>query len=40
MIKKIDYVALIKDRLNILDIIGKYQKLIKVGSNYKPFVHS
>ena len=35
MIKKIDYVALIKDRLNILDIIGKYQKLIKVGSNYK-----
>ena len=35
MKEKIDLAKLIKDRINIIDIIGKDQKLIKVGSNYK-----
>ena len=35
MKEKIDLAKLIKDRINIIDIIGKEEKLIKVGSNYK-----
>ena len=35
MKEKIDLAKLVKDRLNIIDIIGREQKLIKVGSNYK-----
>ena len=35
MKEKKDLAKLIKDRINIIDIIGKEEKLIKVGSNYK-----
>ena len=35
MKEKVDLAKLVKDRLNIIDIIGREQKLIKVGSNYK-----
>ena len=35
MKEKIDLAKLIKDRINILDIIGREEKLIKAGNNYK-----
>ena len=35
MKEKIDLAKLIKDRVNIVDIISKELKLFKVGSNYK-----
>ena len=35
MKEKIDVAKLIKDKINIVDIISKDQKVIKAGSNYK-----
>ena len=35
MKEKIDLAKLIKDRVNIVDILSKELKLFKVGSNYK-----
>ena len=35
MRQKLDFVKLIKEKLNIIDVIGKHQKLLKSGTNYK-----
>ena len=35
MNEKLDLVKLIKDKINIIDVIGKDQKIIKAGHNYK-----